>query len=111
MLHSFANMQKLSQENLEATIKAVSAFSSNAQAIAQETAEFARNAFEHNSAAVENLAGAQTLDKAVEVQTAYVKGAYESFIGQAGKVGGLYAALAADTFKPFEGLFSRAVKG
>lgn len=110
MLPQFANMQKLGQENLEAAIKAAGAFSSNAQAIANETADFARKSLEHNSAVIEQLIGAQSLEKAIEVQTAYVKGAYESLVGQSTKMGALYTALATDTFKPFEGLLSKAMK-
>lgn len=110
MLQPFANMQKLGQENLEIAIKAVGAFSSNAQVIATETAEFARKSFEQNSAAIEQLIGAQSLEKAIEVHNAYVKGACESLVGQSGKIGALYAALATDALKPFEGLLSKAVK-
>jgi hypothetical protein len=110
MLQPFANLQKLGQENLEAAIKAVGAFSTNAQAIANESAEFARKSFEHNSATVEKLIGAQSLEKAIEVQTSYAKGAYESLVAQSSKMGALYTALATDTFKPFEGLLSKTVK-
>ncbi|SCZ07665.1 phasin family protein [Microvirga guangxiensis] len=110
MLQPFANLQKLGQENLEATIKAAGAFSSNAQAIVNETTDFARKSFEHNSATVEKLIGAQSLDKAIEVQTAYAKGAYESLVAQSTKMGSLYTALATDMFKPFEGLLTKAVK-
>ena len=110
MLQPFANMQKLGQENLEATIKAVGAFSSNAQAIANESAEFARKSFEQNSATFEKLTGAQSLETVIEVQTAYVKGAYDALVGQSTKMGALYTALATDTFKPFEGLLSKTMK-
>jgi hypothetical protein len=110
MLQPFANLQKLSQENLEATIKAAGAFSRNAQAIVNEAADFARKSFEHNSAIVENLIGAQSVEKAIEVQTAYAKGAYENLMAQSTKMGALYTALATDTFKPFEGLLSKSVK-
>lgn len=110
MIQPFANLQKLGQENLEATIKAAGAFSSNAQAIANESAEFARKAFEHNTATVEKLIGAQTFEKAVEVQTAYAKGAYESLVAQSSKMGALYTALATEAFKPFEGLLSKTLK-
>ncbi len=110
MLQPFANLQKLGQENLEATIKAAGAFSSNAQVIVNEAADFARKSFEHNSATVEKLIGSQSLEKAIEVQTAYAKGAYESLMAQSTKMGALYTALATDTFKPFEGLLSKAVK-
>jgi hypothetical protein len=110
MLQPFASLQKLGQDNLEATIKAVGAFSTHAQTIASESAEFARKSFEQNSAAFEKLMGVQSLDKAIEVQTAYVKGAYDSLMGQSSRMGALYTALATDTFKPFEGLLSKTVK-
>lgn len=110
MLQPFANLQKLGQDNLEATVKAAGAFSANAQAIANETAEFARKSFEQNSATLEKLIGAQSLEKAIEVQTAYAKGAYETLVAQSTKLGSLYTALATDTFKPFEGLLSKTFK-
>jgi hypothetical protein len=110
MLQPFASLQKLGQDNLEATIKAVGAFSTNAQAIANETAEFARKSFEHNTATVEKLVGSQSLEKAIEVQTAYVKGAYESLVAQSSKMGALYTALATDAVRPFEGFLSKTVK-
>ena len=93
---------------MEATMKALGAFSSNSQAIASETADFARKSFEQTSATIEKLIGAQTLDKAVEIQTAFVKGAYDSFVSQSTKMGELYSTLATETMKPFEGLLSKA---
>lgn len=110
MLQPFANLQKLGQDNLEAAIKAAGAFSSNAQAIANETAEFARKSLEQNSATIEKLIGVQSLEKAIEVQTAHAKDAYESLVAQSSKIGALYTALATDTFKPFEGLLTKSLK-
>jgi len=110
MLQPFEQIQKLGQDNLEAAAKAFSAFSSNVQTIATETADYARKSFEHGSSVAEKLIGAQSLDKAIEVQTAYVKGTYDSLVSQSAKMSALYAALATDTFKPFEGLFTKALK-
>ena len=108
MLQSFTQIQKFGQDNLDATMKALGAFSSNSQVIASETADFARKSFEQTSATVEKLMGVQTLDKAVEIQTAFVKGAYDSFVNQTTKMGSLYSNLASETMKPFEGLLSKA---
>lgn len=110
MLQPLDQIQKIGQDNLDATVKAFGAFSNNAQAIAAESAEFARKSFEHSTSTVEKLFGARTLDKAVEVQTAYVKGAYDSLVSQSARMGALYTALATDTFKPFEGLLSKSIK-
>lgn len=110
MFQSFAQLQKLGQDNLDATVKALGTFSSHAQAIATETTEFARKSFEQGSATVEKLLGAQSLDKAIEIQTAHAKGAYDSLVSQSAKMGALYSALAAESFKPYEGFLSKAVK-
>ena len=108
MLQSFTQIQKIGQDNLDATVKALGAFSSNSQAIASESADFARKSFEQTSATVEELLGVQTLDKAVEIQTAFVKGAYDNLVSQTAKMGSLYSNLATETMKPFEGLLSKA---
>src|SRR5690349_21482132 len=108
MIQSFTQIQKFGQDNLDAAVKALGAFSTNSQAIATETADFARKSFEHTSSTVEKLLGVQTLDKAVEIQTAFVKGAYDSLVSQSAKMSSLYSALATETMKPYEGLLSKA---
>ena len=109
MLQPFTQqIQKFGQDNLDATMKALGAFSSNSQAIATETAEFARKSFEQTSSTFEKLLGVQTMDKAVEIQTAYVKSAYDSLVSQSAKIGSLYSTLATETLKPYEGLLSKA---
>jgi hypothetical protein len=110
MFEPFAQFQKFGQDNLDAAVKSLSAFTANAQTIATETADFARKSLEQSSSTVEKLLGAQSLDKAVEVQTAYVKGAYESLVSQSARMGALYSTLATDTFKPYEGLVSKMAK-
>lgn len=107
MFQSFEQIQKLGQDNLNAALKAAGAVSSNAQVIATETAEYARKSFEQGSAVVEELLGAKSFDKAVEIQTAYAKGTFEGLVGQSAKMGALYSALAAEAFKPFEGFFPK----
>ena len=52
----------------------------------------------------EKLLGAKSLEKAIEIQTAYAKTAYEGFVAQATRMGELYADLAKEAYKPFEGL-------
>jgi hypothetical protein len=107
MINSFEQIQKFGQGNLDAAMKAFGAFSNNAQAIATESAEFARKSFEHNTSTVEKLFGVRTLDKAVEIQADYVKDAYDSFVRQSTKLGALYSALAAESLKPFEGILNK----
>ena len=109
MLQSFAQIQKFGQDNLEATMKALGAFSSNCPGDRQPRRPTSpASPSSSTSSTVEKLLGVQTLDKAVEIQTAYVKGAYDSLVSQSTKMGSLYSNLATEAMKPFEGLLSKA---
>lgn len=105
MMNGFEDIQKLSKNNMEVTIKSLGAFSQGLQAIAVETGDYAKKSFEDGSAVVEKIAGAKTLDKAFEIQTDYARSAYEDFFGQMNKLGEMYVSVAKDAYKPYEGIF------
>src|SRR5262249_7060345 len=63
---------------------------------------------EDSTVAAEKLFGAKSLDKAVEVQSDYVKSSYEQFIVRATKFGELYAGLAQEAYRPFEAWIAKA---
>jgi len=102
MLKNFDDVQKYGKDNMDATMKVWGQMSKSVQAIAAETADYSKKSFEEGSATLEKLFGAKSLDKAIEIQTAYAKSAYEGFVAQATKLGELYADLAKETYKPFE---------
>ena len=52
--------------------------------------------------------GAKSVEKAMEVQSEYLKSAYEDFVAEATKLGGLYADLAKEAYKPFESALAKA---
>jgi hypothetical protein len=56
----------------------------------------------------EKLMGAKSLEKAMEVQNEYLKSSYADFVAQSTKLGELYADLAKDAYKPFEGAMAKA---
>jgi len=95
-------MQKFGKDNMDATLKSFGAVSKSMQAIAVEVADYSKKSFEDSTAAIEKLFGAKTLEKAIEVQSDYVKSTYEGFVAEATKLGELYADLAKETYKPFE---------
>lgn len=99
---SFDEMQKFGKETVEAGMKAFGAASKSAQAIAVETVDYSKKAFEEGASAVEKLFGAKSLEKAIEVQQDYLKNAYEGFVAQATRIGELYADLARESYKPYE---------
>ena len=107
MVKNFEDLQQVSKENVDVTLKAMGALSKGTQAIAVEVADYSKKAFEDGTAALEKLFGVKSFDKAIEVQTEYAKTAYEGFVAKASKIGELYADLAKETYKPFESLFAK----
>ena len=102
MVKNFDEMQKYGKDNMDATMKAWGQLSKGMQAIAAETADYSKKSYEECTAAFEKLLGAKSLDKAIEIQTAYAKSAYEGFVAQTTKIGEIYADLAKECCKPFE---------
>jgi len=108
MLKSFDDMQKYGKEHMDSTMKAWGQMSKGVQAIAAETADYSKRSFEEGSAALEKLLGAKSLEKAIEIHTAYAKTAYDGFVAQATKISELYADLAKESYKPFEAFVGKS---
>ncbi len=53
--------------------------------------------------------GVKSVEKAFEVQSEYVKTAYECFVAHATKIGELYADLAKELYKPIGGSATRDI--
>ena len=107
MLKNFEDIQKLGKDNMDTAMKQFGTVSKGWQAIATEYADFSKKSFEEGSAALEQLFGAKSLEKAMEIQSAYVKSAYEGFVAEATKLGELYTDLAKESYKPFEGMIAK----
>jgi hypothetical protein len=107
MLKNFEQVQKVGQENAEATTKAFGLISTGIQAIATEVADYSKKSLEEGTKVFEQLLGTKSPEKAIELQQAYFKTAYEGFVAQATKIGGLYADLAKQTYKPLEGYVAK----
>jgi hypothetical protein len=108
MVKNFEDFQMVGKEGMDSAMKSWGVMSKGAQAIAVEVADYSKKAFEEGSAALEKLFGVKSFDKVIEVQTEYAKTAYESFVAEATKLSELYADLAKETYKPFEGIMPKA---
>jgi len=107
MVKNVDDLQKFGKDNMDMALKSFGVVSKGWQAIAVEMADYSKKSFEDGSAALEKMFGAKSLDKAMEVQTSYLKSAYEDFVAEATKLGELYTDLASQTYKPFEGALSK----
>ena len=108
MTTTFEDAQKYSRDNMDLALKSLGSVSKGFQAIAVEVADYSKKTFEDNSAHVEKLIGIKTIDKAIEVQSAFVKSSYETYLARMTKIGELYADLAKESYKPVETAISKA---
>ena len=109
MIKNFDNMQELGKNNLDATLKSLSALSRNVQVITAEMANYSKQSIEDSTKAMDKLLSSNIIEKAVEIQTDFAMAACESFLAGAAKMSGLYATLAMETYRPFEGNLSKVV--
>ena len=74
------------------------------QTIANAYRDYTRKSIEEFGSFVEQLSGARSLDKAMTVQTEFVKRAYETSVAELQKICELHNRLAKQTLDPFKGL-------
>ena len=78
------------------------------QTIANAYRDYTRKSLEDFGSFVEQLSGARSLDKAMTVQTEFVKRAYETSVAESQKICELHNRLAKQTLDPFKGLTGKA---
>jgi len=78
------------------------------QTIADAYRDYTRKSFEEFGSFVEQLSGVRSLDKAMTVQTEFVKRAYETSVAESQKICELHNRLARQTLEPFKGLTGKA---
>lgn len=100
-------MNKFGQDSMDMALNSFGAWTKNVQAIASEVADYSKKAFEDSAAAWEKLVSAKSVEKAMEVQSEYLKSSYEDFIAQSTRLGELYVDLAKEAYKPFEGMLAK----
>ena len=101
------DMQRTTNDNLDATMHSFEGATRVTQEIASQIADYSKRSFEQGTRTMENLLCARSLDKAVEVQTEYARVAYESYVSHATKLGHLYADLAREAFKSYQDFASK----
>jgi len=74
------------------------------QTIANAYRDYTRKSIEEFGSFVEQLSGARSLDKAMTVQSEFVKRAYETSVAESQKICELHNRLAKQTLDPFKGM-------
>jgi phasin family protein len=100
-------MNKLGKDSMETAMNSFGAWSKTGQAIVAEVVDFSKKSVEGSAAHWEKLLGTKSLEKAMEVQTEYLKSSYEGFVAEATKLGELYVDFAKEAYKPFESAYAK----
>jgi hypothetical protein len=108
MANKVEDIQNYGKEQLDAAVASANTFSNGFQAIATAYGDYAKKSFEDTKVLFEKLTAAKSFEKAVEIQTEFAKSAYETFVAESQKIGGLYGDLAKQAYKPFETLVAKA---
>jgi phasin family protein len=107
-MFNFEDANKKSKETIDTMLKSYAALTKAFQAIATEAADYSKKAFEDSVAHVEKISTVKSVEAAFELQTKYVKSAYEGYITEVTKIGEMYADLAKDAYKPYEAPLAKA---
>jgi len=102
MTQTYEDFSKYGKEFADTGLKSFASLSKGAQAIATEAGEYTKKSFEAGSAAVEKLLSAKSVEQAIEIQSGFAKRAYDGYMHQMSKIGGMYAELAKEAYKPVE---------
>jgi phasin family protein len=96
------DFQKMGKDNYDAMVRSYGEVNKGLQAIAARWADFSKRSFEEATSAWEQMIGAKSVEHAMEIQSNYVKNAYDSWMAEASALGEMYAATAREAYKPVE---------
>jgi phasin family protein len=102
MLNSVDDLTKFNQENVDAAMASLGHISKGVQAIAAGAVDYTKKSLEQSTAALEKILSARSAERAFEIQSDYVKTAYETFIAESNRMSELYADMAKEVYRPFE---------
>jgi phasin family protein len=105
---STEEIHKLGKDSMDMAMNSFGALSKSAQAIVVEVVDYSKKSVEGSAAAWEKLMGVKSIEKAMEVQSEYLKSSYEGFVAEATKLSELYVDLAKEAYKPFESALAKA---
>jgi hypothetical protein len=106
-MKNMEDFQKLGQQNMDAAMKMFGEWSKGWQAIAAEMTDYTKRSFEEGTATFEKLLSAKSVEQALEIQSGYARRAYDGYMHQVSKLGGMYADLAKEAYKPVEKALGR----
>lgn len=107
MIKGFEDFQKVGKDGFDAYVRSFGEMNKGFQAIAAEFTDYSKKAFEDSTKAFEQLAGAKSIEQAIEIQSQFAKKAYDGYMAEMSKIGEMYVGLAKDAYKPVEAALAK----
>ena len=101
-------VQRAGKDGFDAAVSSFGEVNKGLQAIAGEVTAYSKKAFEDGTRAFEQLLGAKSFEQVIEIQSQYVKKAYDTHIAELSKLGEMYAGLTRNAYKPVEQAAAKA---
>ena len=100
--------QRVGKNGFDAAVSSFGEVNKGLQAIAAELTDYSRKAFEDGTRAFEQLLGAKSFEQVIQIQSEYARMVYEAHVAELSKLGGMYAGLTRNAYKPVEQAASKA---
>ena len=107
-MNMYADAGETGREAFNNVLKSASAMARGFQQLASETGDFSKRSYETSSQMLEKLAQVRSPDKAIELQSSYMREFYEAWTAQTSKVTEIIGDTTKEAFKPFGATFERA---
>lgn len=106
---SYEALTAFSRETIDAATKSNAALSAGMEAMGQELMVYARGALKSASETARGLLDAKTFEDVVRLQTDLARRSFEDLVAGSVKLSELGAAVASETFAPWEGRVEAAM--
>ncbi len=100
MMKNYEEMQKASQQAVDASVHGFGEMNKGMQTLATEFTDYTKKSFEDGTAAMEQFMGVRSFEQALEIQSDYIRKSCEGAVAQATKVSEICSGLSRDALKP-----------
>ena len=107
-MFKFDDANLYGKDAIDTVLKSYSLATKGLQAIATETTEYSKKAYEANVAHVESLMSVKSFEAVIELNTSFAKTMVEGYLAELNKLGEMYSDIAKQTYAPAQAAATKA---
>ena len=109
-MFKFDDANLYGKEAMDSVLRSYSTAAKGFQAIASETADYSKRAYEANVSHLEQLMSVRNFEAAVELNTSFAKSAVEGYLAELNKLGEMYSDIARQAYVPAQSAAARSAE-